>query len=96
MLASHHKSEQQGSYNVYAAALQELNKTREDLNVAKGTAANLEQLVVYFSITLDQMNPLLQGLLQHSGETRRSAEQLVGSIQLLTTIKQRFCVHIGR
>lgn len=81
MLASHHKPERQGSYNVYAAALQELNKTREDLDVAERTAANLEQLVVYFSITLDQTNPLLQGLLQHSSETRKSVEQLVGSIK---------------
>ena len=81
MLASHHKPEQQGSYNVYAAALQELTKAKEDLPIAKQTAANLEQLVVYFSIILDQTSPLLQGLMQHSGETKKSIEQLVGSVE---------------
>ena len=81
MLASHHKPEQQGSYNAYAAALQELTKARADYSVAEQTAANLEQLLVYFSITLDQTNPLLQGLLQHSRESRSSVEQLVSSIK---------------
>ena len=80
MLASHHKPEQLGSYNVYAAALQELTKRRE-LSVTKQTAANLEQLVVYFSITLDQINPLLQGLVQQSAQTKKSVEQLVGSFE---------------
>ena len=81
MLASHHKPEQLGSYNIYAAALQELTKKREELNVTKQTAANLEQLVVYFSITLDQTNPLLQGLVQQSAQTKKSVEQLVGSLE---------------
>ena len=80
MLASHHKPEPQGSYNVYAAALQELTKAKY-LPIAKQTAANLEQLVVYFSIILDQTSPLLQGLMQHSGETKKSIEQLVGSVE---------------
>ena len=52
---------------------------REEKNsdVTKWTAANLEQLVVYFSITLDQTNPLLQGLVQQSAQTKKSVEQLV-------------------
>ena len=81
MLASHHKPEQLGSYNVHAATLQELTKRREELNVTKQTAANLEQLVVYFSITLDQTNPLLQGLVQQSAQTKKSVEQLVDSFE---------------
>jgi hypothetical protein len=83
MLASHHEPEQLGSYNVYVAALQELTKSREDLNVA----ANLEQLVVYFSITLGQTIPLLQGLVQQSAQTKKSVEQLVISFELLQQTK---------
>ena len=81
MLASHHKPERLGSYNVYAAALQELIKRREELDVTERTAANLEQLLMYFSITLGQTNPLLQGLVQQSAQTKKSIETLVGSFE---------------
>ena len=75
MLVSHHKTEQQGSYNVYAAASQKLTKAK-DLAIAEKTEADLEQLVVYF-IILDQTSPA-SGINATFSRAKKSIEQLVG------------------
>ena len=77
-LACHFTSEiQHGSYSEYVHKLRELTKTKAALDTAKQTVSNLDQLVVYFSITFGQTNPLLQGLLPHRAESRRKVEKLV-------------------
>ena len=75
-LASHHSSdEHHGSYAVYAVVLQELNTTRAELDVTRQSASNLEQLVVYLSVTFGQSNPLLlEGLLDLSAEGRKHVQ----------------------
>ena len=61
----------------YADTLQELTKTKSDLDLAKQAATNLEQLVVYLSITIAQSNPQLQGLILQSAKSHKDVEHLV-------------------
>ena len=60
--------------------LQSLTKTRVDLDTARQSLSVSEQIVVYLSITLDQTNPLIQGLLRHWAESRKEVEKLRQSI----------------
>ena len=77
-LACHFSAQtQHGSYSAYVGTLRELLKTRADLDLAKQTVSSADQTVVYLSITLDQTNPLLQGLLNHQAECRKEVETLV-------------------
>ena len=77
-LAHHYHSEDQHrSFSVFATKLRDLTKATEDLEVARDVASNMDQLVAYLSITLDQTNPLLQGLVTRRDETRKSVEELV-------------------
>ena len=76
-LGFHHHPWEIGSYFTFVAALQELSKTKSDLDLAEQAATNLEQLVVYLSITIAQSNPLLHGLVQQSAKSRKDIEHLV-------------------
>ena len=77
-LSCHFSSQtQHGSYSLYVDKLRDLTKTKAQLETAKQIVTNLEQLVVYLSITLDQTNPLLQGFLHHQAESRKEIEKLV-------------------
>ena len=77
-LACHVRPEtSHGSYSVYVDKLRALTKTRVDLDTARQSLSVSEQIVVYLSITLDQTNPLIQGLLRHRAESRKKVEKLV-------------------
>lgn len=77
-LACHFSSSiQHGSYSEYVRKMRELTSTRAALDTAKQAVSGVEQLVVYLSITLDQTNPLLQGMLHHQAECRKEVEKLV-------------------
>ena len=77
-LAHQHSSEQRhGSFSLYADALQQLHKAYEDLDAAKQSATALEQLMVYLSVAVGPTNPLVQGLIQESTDSRRNVQELV-------------------
>ena len=77
---------QHGSYSEYVHKLRELTSTRAALDTAKQAVSDVEQIVVYMSITLDQTNPLLQRMLSHRAESRKEVEKLVSyDIQKPTT-----------
>ena len=84
-LAHQHSSEQRsGSFSPYAEALQQLRKAYEDLDAAKQSVTVLEQLMVYTSVAVGQTNPLVQGLIQQSTETRRNVQELVKFVNIHT------------
>ena len=74
LASCHHSIEHHGSFTPYTVALQDLNKTKADLDVAQQSA---EQIMVYSSVVLDKENPLVQGLLKQCDETRKNVQELV-------------------
>ena len=82
-LAHQHSSDQRhGSFSPYAEALQQLHKAQEDLEAAKQSATVLEQLMVYLSVAVGQTNPLVQGLIQQSTDSRRNVQELVNIVNI--------------
>ena len=77
LASCHHSSEHHGSFTPYTVALQDLNKTKADLDVAQQSANILEQLMVYSSVVLGKENPLVQGLLKQCDESRKNVQELV-------------------
>ena len=81
-LAHQYSSEQcRGSFSPYAEALQQLHKAQEDLEATKQSATVLEQLMVYLSVAVGQTNPLVQGLIQQSTDSRRNVQELVNIVK---------------
>ena len=77
-LACHFSSQaHHGSYSVYVDKLRDIAKTKADLDTARQTLAESEQIVVYLSITLDPTNPVLQRILRYRAERRKEVETLV-------------------
>ena len=70
LASCHHSSEHHGFFTPYTVALQDLNKTKADIDVAQQSPDILEQIMVYSSVVLDKENPLVQGLLKQCDETR--------------------------
>ena len=60
---------------MYSVALQGLNKTGAELDVARQSASNLGKLAVYLSVTFGQSSPLLEDL--SSDGRQHHAQQLV-------------------
>ena len=74
LASCHHSSEHHGSFTPCTVALQDLNKTKADLDVAHQSANILEQLMVYSSVVLGKENPLVQGMCD---ESRKNVQELV-------------------